>query len=108
MGSVRVRNVSSDRQLDAAVDDFITQGYRVVSQGRDSARLKLRTWGSAGGHAIVLIFLGWWTLGFFNLCYAVWARLTADEVVVRNVGGDDDGDGADELPPRAVRRGGRW
>ena len=107
MGSVRVRNVSSSRQLDETVDDFITRGYRVVSQGENGARLKLRTWGSAGGHAIVLILFGWWTLGFFNLCYAVWARLTADEVMVRNVDDrDEDGDG--DFAPRRAARGGRW
>lgn len=102
MGSVRIRKVSDEDAREEMVDDFITRGYRVVSEGESSTRLKLRTWGSAGGHVLVLLLAGWWTLGFFNLVYAVWARAAADEVIVREVGGRDE----DEVPRRGAAR--RW
>ena len=49
------------------IDDYITQGYELMSQGEQSALLRRRTWGSAGGHTLWFLLTFWFTLGFGNL-----------------------------------------
>lgn len=47
---------------------YQAQGWKVVSETKDSYKLKKRT-STAAGHILILIVLGWWTLGIANLLY---------------------------------------
>ena len=79
----RVRRVADRRELERAVDEFVTRGYKVESDGETSIRLKERDWGDAGTHLVLALLTGWWTLGLSNALYAIYARVTAEEVIVR-------------------------
>lgn len=69
--------------MEKSVDEFITRGYRVLSEGEASTRLKERDWGDAGTHLIIAVLTGWWTFGLSNALYAIYSHVTAEEVVVK-------------------------
>ena len=79
----RIRRVDDKREMERVIDDYITQGYQVKSQGERSARVKDKDWGSALGHIIVAALTIWWTLGLGNVGYAAYKRYTADEVTIK-------------------------
>ncbi|WP_228371023.1 MULTISPECIES: hypothetical protein [Natrinema] len=79
----RIRRVDDQREMERVIDDYITQGYQVKSQGERSARVKDKDWGSALGHLIVAALTLWWTLGIGNVAYAAYKRYTADEVTIK-------------------------
>lgn len=78
----RVRRVADRRELEQSVDDYITRGYRIVSDGETSTRLKETDWGDSGTHLILAALTGWWTFGLANALYAIYSYATAEEVVV--------------------------
>jgi hypothetical protein len=79
----RIRRVEDRKEMEKVIDDFVTQGYKIKSQGQSSTMMKEKDFGSGGMHLLVLIFLGWWTLGIANACYAAYAYFTADEVNIK-------------------------
>ncbi|WP_231378808.1 hypothetical protein [Natrinema sp. J7-1] len=79
----RIRRVDDQREMERVIDDYITQGYQVKSQGERSARVKDKDWGSALGHLIVAALTLWWTLGIGNVAYAAYKRYPADEVTIK-------------------------
>lgn len=79
----RIRRVDDQREMERVIDDYITQGYQVKSQGERSARVKSKDWGSALGHIVVALLTLWWTLGIGNVAYAAYKRYTADEVTIK-------------------------
>lgn len=83
MAAPRLRRVSSQKELENAVDDYITQGYEVITQGEKSTLLRKKTWGSAGGHVMCAIATAWWTLGIGNAIYAVYAHNAAEQVMLK-------------------------
>lgn len=85
----RVRRVTDQREMERAIDEYMTRGYRVKSDGETNIRLKERDWGDAGTHLILAAVTGWWTFGLSNALYAVYSRATAEEVVIKL---DDDPD----------------
>jgi hypothetical protein len=88
----RVRRVNNQREMELLADDFITRGYKVISEGNDNIRLKAQDWGSADTHIVIAVVSGWWTLGLSNVLYAIYSYVTAEEIVVKI----DDGINADE------------
>jgi hypothetical protein len=87
----RIRRVDTQREMEKVIDDFITQGYKVKSQGERSTLMKEKDWGSGGGHIAVAVLTIWWTLGIGNLAYALYKYFTAAEVQIK-VEDDDVGD----------------
>lgn len=79
MGVPRLRKVTSQREMDTLVDDYVTQGYKILDRGERSVRVKKTDYGSIGWH-VVLFFL---TIGVGNVIYAVIKSSGADEVIVR-------------------------
>lgn len=79
----RIRRVDDRKEMERLIDEFITQGYKVKSQGELSAMVKKKDFGSGGMHLIVFIFLGWWTLLIANAVYAAYKYFTADEVQIK-------------------------
>lgn len=45
--------------------------------------MKERSFGSAGTHLLILIFLGWWTIGIANAIYAAYKYFSGDEVKIQ-------------------------
>ena len=82
MAAPRLRRVSSKKELDNLIDDYITQRYAVVSQGEANALLKKKTWGSGSGHMLCLLLTVWFTFGIGNAIHAIFANQTAEEVLL--------------------------
>jgi hypothetical protein len=79
----RIRRVDDTREMERVVEDFLTRGYKVKSDGQNSTLLKKKTWGSGSGHLVVAALTIWWTLGIGNVAYAIYKNLTAEEVQVK-------------------------
>lgn len=69
--------------MEKVIDDFITQGYKVKSQGERSTMMKEKDFGSGGMHLVVALLTIWWTLGIGNALYAAYKYFTADEVQIK-------------------------
>lgn len=76
--------------MERAVDEYLTRGYRITSQGENSTQLKERDWGDGGTHLIIAALSAWWTFGLSNVLYAIYAYVTAEEVLITVEGDDDD------------------
>ena len=83
MGAPRLRKVSSKKEFDTLVDDYITQGYEVLTSGENTSLLRKKEWGSAGGHLVVALLTVWWTIGIGNLAYALFSHFSAEQVMVK-------------------------
>lgn len=79
----RVRRVEDRQEMERSIDEFITRGYKVKSDGATSTRLKKREWGDAGIHLIIAVLSGWWTFGLSNALYAIFRYVNADEVIIK-------------------------
>lgn len=79
----RIRRVDDQKEMEKVTDDFITQGYKVKSQGERSTMMKKKDFGSGAIHIIILILFGWWTLGIANGIYAAYKYFSADEVQIK-------------------------
>lgn len=47
-----------------------TNGWRITASGDEWAQLRKPNFGSRGGHVLIALLTGWWTLGLVNLGYA--------------------------------------
>ena len=79
----RIRRVDDAREMEKVIDDFVTQGYKIKSQGERSSMMKKHTWGSGSGHIVVAALTIWWTLGIGNVAYAIYKNRTAEEVQIK-------------------------
>ena len=80
---MRTRKVENQEKLDQYVDDLITQGYKIKTQGESTALLKKSEYGSAVAHLIIFILFGWWLFLIPNLVYALYRNQNGDEVLVK-------------------------
>lgn len=83
MPAPRLRRVSSKREFESMLDDFITQGYEILEQGQSTALVRRKTWGSSGGHLLWGLLTFWCTLGIGNLAYALAAHYNAEKVMLK-------------------------
>lgn len=83
MAAPRLRRVSSKKELENMLDDYMTQGYEIIEQGQTTAMVRRKTWGSAGGHVLWALLTVWFTLGFGNLAYALVAHYNAERVMLK-------------------------
>ena len=86
----RVRRVEDRSEMDREIDEYVTRGYRIMSQGETSARLKERDWGDGGAHLIIAALSAWWTFGLSNALYAIYKYVTAEEVLITVEADDAD------------------
>lgn len=82
MAAQRIRHAKSTRESEQLRDEYITQGYKVESEGENTTVVKKSTWGSAAGHIGVALFTIWWTFGLGNLAYALIVH-KSDEVLIK-------------------------
>lgn len=79
----RTRRVDNHKELDRKVDEYVLRGYKIVVETEESTKLKEKDWGDSSTHFIIAILTIWWTLGFANFIYAIYSRVTADEVIIK-------------------------
>ena len=83
MAAPRLRKVSSQKEMENQIDDYVTQGYEIIERGERSTMLRKKTWGSASGHLVWFLLTVWWTIGFGNLVYALISHFSADQVFIK-------------------------
>lgn len=83
MAEPRLRRAQTRPEFETAVDDYVTQGYDILSRGDTTALVRRKTWGTGGTHALVAFLTIWWTFGLGNLLYALLAHSSAEKVLIR-------------------------
>ena len=76
----RSRRVSSQKEFEQVIDDFITTGYKIESRGENNALLKKY---KKKNHGMCALLTVWWTCGLGNLIYALMPAKVEDEVMVK-------------------------
>jgi hypothetical protein len=97
----RTVRVADRRELDRSVEEFLVRGYEIREQGDDSTRMKERDWGDAPVHVLLAVLTVWWTFGLANALYAIYRRVTADEIEIRVETEEDE----PSAPPDAAPAG---
>lgn len=77
----RVRRVETVKEMERVMDDLITCGYKVKSQGEFNANLIKR--GQKTHHVLVFFLTFWFTFGIGNLIYALMPGKIEDEVMIK-------------------------
>lgn len=77
----RIRRVSTQKEFERMIDDFITMGYKIAAQGEDNARVVKRA--AKTKHALIALLTIWWTWGIGNLIYALIPGKIEDDVFVK-------------------------
>ena len=81
MSVQRIRRVNSKKEMDMLVDDFLTMGYVIDSQGKDNIRVVKKA--KKEQHLLVAVLTAWWTFGIGNLIYALMPVKNSDEVLIK-------------------------
>ena len=83
MSAPRIRRVRDQREMENLLDDYVTQGYEVITQGQNSILVRRKSWGSVAGHIFCALATAWFTMGIGNIAYALVAHYTAEQVMVK-------------------------
>lgn len=86
MVTSRIRKPTNQRDYEEIIDELITQGYKIESQGEYTTQLMKAAYGSAVSHILIFIIFGWWTIFVANiiwLAYNYYAH--SDKVLVKLV-----------------------
>ena len=65
MGAPRLRRVSSRKEMENLIDDYVTQGYAILEQTDRNAMVRKKYYGSMLLHIIIFFF----TVGIGNVAY---------------------------------------
>lgn len=76
---MRTRFVDTHSEFERVVDEYVERDYRVQQKTEQTATLQARDYGSLWVHLFLIVF----TVGFGNVLYALYRRLTCDNVEVR-------------------------
>lgn len=83
---MRIRKCQNQSELESVTDDYITRGYKVVSRGENSIKMKEDTgYGSVFWHIVLLLFIP--LIG--NAIYAWHVNSKGEEVLIKNVEGTE-------------------
>lgn len=77
MAAPRLRRVSSRKEMENLIDDYVTQGYAILEQSERNAMVQKKSWGTSDGHILWALLTFWWTIGIGNLIYAFIAKSQA-------------------------------
>ena len=73
-----------DEALQQKVEDAKIEGWEVDKEQGDRVVMVKRKYGSLGGHILIFLLAGWWTIGLANVAYAAYKYFgDADTKVVR-------------------------
>ncbi|NLP26491.1 MAG: hypothetical protein GX365_03980 [Clostridiales bacterium] len=78
----RIRKCSNEGDFQQVIDDFITTGYKLKSQGENNALLVKY---KPKNHGRVALLTIWFTFGIGNLIYHFMPAKVEDEVLVKIV-----------------------
>ena len=81
MAAQRIRRVKDKKELERLVDDFLTMGYVIESQGEDNVRVVKKA--QKDKHLLIFLLTGWWTIGIGNLIYALLPAKNSEEVLIK-------------------------
>ena len=76
MGAPRLRRVSTSKEFDNLIDDYVTQGYSIKNRGERSAMVQKAEYGGLGMHLLLLLC----TVGVGNVVYALIKMNGADKI----------------------------
>ncbi len=76
----RIRRCSNKKEFEQLIDDYVTQGYKVQSQGENNALVVKE---KKKDHFKVALLTIWWTCGIGNLIYAFMPAKIEDEVMIK-------------------------
>ncbi len=77
----RIRKCSDKKEFERLIDDFMTMGYEIKSQGEENAMLVKKA--KKDKHLLVFLLTFWFTLGIGNLVYALIPAANEDEVLIK-------------------------
>ena len=83
MAAPRLRRVSSRKEMENLIDDYVTQRYVILKQSEKNAMVQKKSWGTSGGHILWALLTVWWTIGIGNLIYAFIAKSQAEKVMIK-------------------------
>lgn len=83
MAAPRLRKVTSKKEMDNLIDDYVTQRYEILEQGERSALVRKVSWGTSGGHILWALLTVWFTFGLGNLVYALIVRYSGEKVLIK-------------------------
>ena len=81
MSVQRIRRVSNKKEMERLVDDFLTMGYVIDSQGEDNVRVIKKA--KKDKHGLIALLTVWWTFGIGNIIYACMPAKNSDEVLIK-------------------------
>jgi len=85
----RIKRLSSKKELQDKVEDYMFQGYEIEDEFDDRAVLVNKTYGSLLGHILVFIFTAWFTFGLGNLIYLAYALKKQSKRITFKVSEDE-------------------
>lgn len=80
MAVSRIRKVETKKQMDNLIDDYVTQGYAISSQGENSALLYKKTGNKVLVHVLLALFF-WWCAFIPNIIYFFMGK--KEEIMVK-------------------------
>lgn len=80
---MRIRHVDTKKEMEYQIDEYITQGYRIVTQGETTTKMKKTEYGGLVAHILIFLIFGWWTFFIANVVYAVVKYLMGEEVLIK-------------------------
>lgn len=80
---MRIRHVKTQQEAEQLTDEFITQNYKIQTQGTQSIKVKKTEYGSLMAHIFIAILTAWWTLFLGNIIYAIYKYMSGEEVLIK-------------------------
>jgi hypothetical protein len=80
--ATRIRKYKSREEMERALDEFITTGYRVIQQGENTTLVRKNEWGSILVIAILAVCT-WIVLEIPTIVYVWYKHTHADTVLMK-------------------------
>jgi len=86
MVTTRIRKATTERDYEEIIDELITRGYKIESQGASSTQLMKVVYGGVVSHILIFIIFGWWTIFIANIIWLAYNYYSnSDKVLVKLV-----------------------
>jgi len=72
-------------KLKQKIEDAKVEGWSLHKEQTDRAVMVRRGYGTLGGHVLVFLLAGWWTIGLANAAYAAYKYFGDNETKVLRV-----------------------
>lgn len=78
----RVQRFENIIRLREQIEDLQIQGYKLLEETDQHARLRKQSFGTIGIHILWFVLTFWWTVGICNVLYAVYAYLVNTQEII--------------------------